>query len=159
VSSRDPYDDEPSYLDLGKWLRIAVTAASALVLLILIFVAATDQDPTLPTVMPGNPTAVPVTLPTSASGASESATATPSATPTLTVTPTIPATLSTLGSASPSVEVSVPEMVRTAACSRLSCSEFYSRTELDSYLLQCPDDYGRFDRDSDGRACWDSDDW
>lgn len=156
LSRQDPYDDEPAYLDLGKWLRITVTAASALALLALLYLAATDQGPSLPQEQPLELTAVPATPAPNAPDSADDVTPTPSATPTH--TPTAEATRAARGTPSATPE-SIREMVQTAVCSRLSCSDFYSRTELDLYLAQCPDDYGKFDRDGDGRTCYDADDW
>lgn len=158
MSSQNPYDDdEPTYLDLGQWLRIAVTGASVLALVIVLFLAATDQGPSLPLSLSPNPT-IPLGAdePTPPSSV-ESPTASPTGTPT--ATPTADATRSALGVRATQTAQSIPEMVQTAACVRLTCNEFYSRDELNAYLAQCPDDYGRFDRDGDGRTCYDADDW
>jgi hypothetical protein len=148
VSGTDPYD-EPTYLDWGKWLRIVVAAVSVLALLALLLLAATDEAPSLPDSPPANPTVAPETSAT----ASPSPTTTPTTTATATATPVI------AGAASPSPAIPIPALIQTAACTRISCSEFFSRAELDAYLLRCPDDARRFDRDGDGRACWNSADW
>ena len=144
MSGQDPYD-EPTYLDWGKWLRIAVATVSVLALLALLLLAATGEAPSLPDRPPANPTVAPET--------SATASPSPTTTPSATATPVI------AGAASPSPAVPIPALIQTAACTRISCSEFFSRTELDDYLLRCPNDAGRFDRDGDGRACWNSADW
>lgn len=162
MSSQNPYDDEPTYLDLGQWLRIAVTGASVLALALLLYLAATDQGPSLPSSASPNPIIPPDTREPTPPGSPESgdaerATATPTGTPT--ATPTARATRSALGAQATQTAQSIPEMVQTAACVRRSCNEFYSRDELNAYLAQCPNDYGKFDRDGDSRTCYDADDW
>lgn len=39
-------------------------------------------------------------------------------------------------------------------CLRVSCRDFTSRQELNDYVLQCPNDRWKFDRDNDGQLCW-----
>lgn len=39
-------------------------------------------------------------------------------------------------------------------CVRETCRDFTSRQELNDYVLQCPNDRWKFDRDNDGQLCW-----
>lgn len=39
-------------------------------------------------------------------------------------------------------------------CILNSCRDFTSRQELNDYVLQCPNDRWKFDRDNDGQLCW-----